>query len=215
VSVERVAAHLLAGSQSTDSWVTDWIVDTAPALTYRAPQTAVDLLTRVRDVVGAADDLKAMAYEVDHARAMENAAVLLAQQGRIQAARSAYATALDVYFGLDALWDIGRADAGMRSLGAQRGVRGPPRRPAAGWEALTASKLTIAGMVAAGRSNPDIAAELFLSRRTVQTHVSHILAKLGAQSRVDIARAAITARRANTRRHRERMRSGLRHSTVA
>jgi hypothetical protein len=41
-----------------------------------------------------------------------------------------------------------------------------------------------------GRSNPDIAAELFLSRNTVQTHVSHILAKLGAQSRVEIAAEA-------------------------
>jgi DNA-binding NarL/FixJ family response regulator len=44
--------------------------------------------------------------------------------------------------------------------------------------------------VATGRSNPDIAAELVLSRSTVQTHVSHILAKLGARSRADIIRHA-------------------------
>ena len=46
----------------------------------------------------------------------------------------------------------------------------------------------IAGLVAQGRSNPDIAAELALSRSTVQTHVSHILAKLGARSRAEIIR---------------------------
>jgi DNA-binding NarL/FixJ family response regulator len=39
-------------------------------------------------------------------------------------------------------------------------------------------------------SNPEIARHLFLSRRTVQTHVSHVLAKLNLHSRIDIAREA-------------------------
>jgi DNA-binding NarL/FixJ family response regulator len=53
---------------------------------------------------------------------------------------------------------------------------------------LTAAERTVAELVARGLSNPDIANELFLSRRTVQTHVSHILRKLGHASRVDIIR---------------------------
>jgi DNA-binding NarL/FixJ family response regulator len=53
---------------------------------------------------------------------------------------------------------------------------------------LTPAERKIADKVAMGRSNPEIAAELFLSRRTVQSHVSNILAKLGARSRLDIAR---------------------------
>ncbi len=48
----------------------------------------------------------------------------------------------------------------------------------------------MAELVADGGSNPDIAAVMFLSRRTVQTHVSHILAKLGARSRLEIAHEA-------------------------
>ncbi len=48
----------------------------------------------------------------------------------------------------------------------------------------------MAALVAQGRSNPDIAAELLLSRRTVQTHVSNILTKLGFGSRIEIAREA-------------------------
>ena len=54
----------------------------------------------------------------------------------------------------------------------------------------------IAELVAKGRSNPDIAAELLLSRRTVQSHVSHILAKLNAKSRVEIARETVRHDRA-------------------
>ena len=81
-----------------------------------------------------------------------------------------------------------RADARLRPLGIRRGVRGARRRPSTGWEALTAAEVKIAELVGAGQSNPDIAAALYLSRSTVQTHVSHILAKLGAHSRMEIAR---------------------------
>jgi DNA-binding NarL/FixJ family response regulator len=45
--------------------------------------------------------------------------------------------------------------------------------------------------VAQGRPNPDITAELFLSRNTVRTHVSHILAKRGARSRTEIVAEAL------------------------
>ena len=55
---------------------------------------------------------------------------------------------------------------------------------------LTPTEMKVAGLVAEGMSNPQIAAHLFLSRRTVQTHVSHILAKLQLHSRTEIAREA-------------------------
>jgi DNA-binding CsgD family transcriptional regulator len=45
--------------------------------------------------------------------------------------------------------------------------------------------------VAQGRPNPDITAELFLSRNTVRTHVSHILAKLRARSCTEIVAEAL------------------------
>ena len=48
----------------------------------------------------------------------------------------------------------------------------------------------IAAFVEEGLSNPEIAAKLLLSRRTVATHVSHILKKLDVNSRTDIAREA-------------------------
>ena len=51
---------------------------------------------------------------------------------------------------------------------------------------LTARELQIAGLVAAGKPNREIASILFLSDRTVQNHVQHILTKLGFANRSQI-----------------------------
>jgi DNA-binding NarL/FixJ family response regulator len=64
------------------------------------------------------------------------------------------------------------------------------RRPAHGWDALTETEHKVAVLVTEGLSNPDIAAKMFLSRRTVQSHVSSILAKLELASRVEVAVSA-------------------------
>jgi len=52
---------------------------------------------------------------------------------------------------------------------------------------LTARELQVAQLVAAGDSNPEIARQLFLSRKTVERHVSNILLKLGARNRTELA----------------------------
>jgi DNA-binding CsgD family transcriptional regulator len=51
--------------------------------------------------------------------------------------------------------------------------------------------MKIATMIAEGDSTSDIARSLFLSRRTVQNHISHILTKLGAKRRGEIIREAL------------------------
>jgi DNA-binding CsgD family transcriptional regulator len=80
----------------------------------------------------------------------------------------------------------------LRPYGIRRGVRGPrPPRAASGWAALTPTEVKIAALVARGDSTSEIARGMFLSRRTVQTYISHILAKLGAKSRVEIVREAL------------------------
>jgi len=80
--------------------------------------------------------------------------------------------------------------ATFRSYGIRRGPRASHRKVRHGWDGITATEAKVAALVAEGMSNPQIAADLFLSRRTVQTHVSHILAKLNLSSRIDIAREA-------------------------
>jgi DNA-binding NarL/FixJ family response regulator len=142
-------------------------------------------------VLEAAEMLHGIDNPLYRAQAMESAAVLFAQHGTTAEARTVYADVVRIYSDLDARWDLMRADARLRPYGIRRGVRGSRRRPSTGWEALTPTELKIANLVAAGQSNSDIANEMFLSRRTVQTHVSHILTKLEAQSRIEIARRAL------------------------
>ncbi|MEU0154098.1 helix-turn-helix transcriptional regulator [Micromonospora fulviviridis] len=142
-------------------------------------------------VLDAADGIHRVGYPLPQARALEDAAELFAEGGDQRAAGAAYRQAIALYTDLDAAWDIIRADARLRRYGIRRGRSGPRRRPTTGWESLTPTETKIARLVADGQSNPDIAAALFLSRRTVEAHVSHILAKLNVHSRIDIAREAM------------------------
>lgn len=55
---------------------------------------------------------------------------------------------------------------------------------------LTARELQVLGLVVAGRSNPEIASALFISRRTVTTHITNLFTKLGVSNRVEATVAA-------------------------
>ncbi|MFF1557417.1 ATP-binding protein [Streptomyces sp. NPDC058279] len=121
---------------------------------------------------------------------LEDLAVARAWRGDLVGARESLAGAVGAYEGLGARWDIARADARLRSLGVRRGSRAARRRASSGWDALTPAELKVALLVGQGRTNPEIAAALFLSPRTVQTHVSHILAKLQVRSRAAVAAQA-------------------------
>jgi DNA-binding CsgD family transcriptional regulator len=74
---------------------------------------------------------------------------------------------------------------GVRAL--PRGPRQATRKNPAG---LTASQMKVLGLLARGLRNSDIARELYLSPRTVDHHVSAILAKLGVRARDEVAAAA-------------------------
>jgi DNA-binding NarL/FixJ family response regulator len=76
-----------------------------------------------------------------------------------------------------------------------------PGRPRAAAGALTAREQEICQMVAAGQTNAEIAAVLYLSPRTVEHYVSNILTKLGYRSRVQIASEAAAGRLPGGRHH--------------
>jgi DNA-binding CsgD family transcriptional regulator len=72
---------------------------------------------------------------------------------------------------------------------AQRG-RGQRKRPTSGWASLTPTELDVVRLVSEGLTNSDIATRLFVSPRTVQTHLTHVYTKLSLTSRVQLAQEA-------------------------
>jgi DNA-binding CsgD family transcriptional regulator len=144
-------------------------------------------------VARAADYFFSAGRPLDQALAQEDVAALQAERGDVAAACTALGAALAVYHRLGATWDVRRAEARLSQVGVRAPRARHSARPATGWDALTSTELRVAHLVAQGRSNPGIAAELFLSRSTVQTHVSHILAKLQAHSRSEIVLEALRA----------------------
>jgi DNA-binding CsgD family transcriptional regulator len=143
------------------------------------------------------DDLDAATQAVDAyaegrrplevALTCEEAADLAGRRGERDLGRSLLEKAGGVYERLEASRGVMRVDAGLRALGVRRGRRGVRRRPQQGWESLTPTEHSVAGLVGEGLSNPQIAERLFVSRRTVQTHVAHIFTKLDIASRAQLA----------------------------
>src|SRR5450755_701803 len=122
------------------------------------------------------------------AKALEAAAERFVDAGDRGQAREAFTRAVEVYTSLGAAADVARVQATFRAHGIRRGPHAKHRQARSGWDSLTATEIKIAAFVEEGLSNPEIAAKLLLSRRTVGTHVSHILKKLDVHSRTDIAR---------------------------
>ncbi|ORW32016.1 transcriptional regulator [Mycobacterium paraense] len=87
----------------------------------------------------------------------------------------------------DAAWAEGAGLSLDEAVAYARRGRGERKRPTSGWAALTPTERDVAWLVADGLANNEIAARLFISRRTVQTHLTHVYAKLGISSRVQLA----------------------------
>jgi DNA-binding CsgD family transcriptional regulator len=89
------------------------------------------------------------------------------------------------------------AERELRKLGHRihRRTR-PGKADATGLESLTARELEVARLVVERKTNPEIAARLFLSQKTVETHLRNIFRKIAVSSRVELARAVERADRA-------------------
>jgi predicted ATPase/class 3 adenylate cyclase/DNA-binding CsgD family transcriptional regulator len=90
----------------------------------------------------------------------------------------------------DAAWAEGAALSTEEAIAyAQRG-RGQRKRPTSGWASLTPTERDVVRLVSEGLANNDIATRLFVSPRTVQTHLTHVYTKLGLSSRVQLVQEA-------------------------
>lgn len=99
-----------------------------------------------------------------------------------RAAREPLQAAIDVLEGAGARPWAARARDELRATGQQARPRDVSR------EELTPHEHRVALLVAAGRTNPEVAAELYVTRKTVEHHLSQIYRKLGLRSRTELAR---------------------------
>ena len=124
---------------------------------------------------------------LERALASEAAASALAATGAMDQAKPIFNQAVDELSQIGADRDAGRVLEAMRNLGFGRRRRGKRAREANGWESITAAELEVVRLAAGGLTNPEIAERLFISPRTVQSHLSHAFRKLDISSRVELA----------------------------
>lgn len=140
--------------------------------------------------VQAMSDLSATPRRLDTAVAGLATGLALIEWGRSEEATGVLLRCLDEFEQLGAGGFASKARSQLRRIGAVRGHHGKRHRPRTGWDSLTDTELKIVRLVAERLSNPQIAQRLVVSKRTVETHVSHCLAKLNLSSRVELAARA-------------------------
>jgi DNA-binding CsgD family transcriptional regulator len=111
------------------------------------------------------------------ARALLGLGIVRRRARKKRDAREAIQAALDGFEELGAATWVEKARGELGQIGGRRREEG-----------LTAAELRVAALVAEGRTNREVAASLFVTERTVASHLSHVYAKLGVRSRTELAR---------------------------
>jgi DNA-binding NarL/FixJ family response regulator len=126
------------------------------------------------------------------ASAAEDLGILLNRQGDRDQAIHALKEALGGYRQVRADRDQARIRRRLRKLGIRRRHWAtPPTRPVTGWDSLTDTEQAVAGLVAEGLNNHEVAARMYISTHTVAHHLRQAFRKLSIASRVELTRVVI------------------------
>ncbi len=126
------------------------------------------------------------------ASAAEDLGVLHASQGDRDQAIGHLKDALGGYCQAGADRDQARIRRRLRQLGIRRRHWSPPpARPVTGWHSLTGTEQAVAGLVAEGLNNNQVAARMYISTHTVAHHLRQAFRKLTITSRVELTRIVI------------------------
>ena len=126
---------------------------------------------------------------LERAGALVDLGAALRRANRRADARSALEEGLDLAHRCDAKALVQRARTELHAAG---GRSSDPY--GSGVEQLTASERRVAALAASGRSNPEIAQELFVTRKTIETHLGRVYRKLDIAGRGELAAALVDER---------------------
>jgi DNA-binding CsgD family transcriptional regulator len=112
-------------------------------------------------------------YQADYDTAVESSRVALGERA------------------FDSAWAEGATLSMAETIAFTQRGRRKRKRPSSGWESLTPTEIDVVRLVRDGLANKDVGAQLLISRRTVQTHLTHVYTKLGLTSRVQLVQEAL------------------------
>jgi DNA-binding CsgD family transcriptional regulator len=144
----------------------------------RGGDEGVDLLREAVELLAGAE------RRLEHARALVDLGAALRRRGHRADARGPLREGHELARACGSPPLEERAALELRAAGSR-----PRSVVRTGVDDLTPSERRVADMAAAGMSNPEIAAELFLTTKTIETHLSHVYRKLGVSSRRDLPEA--------------------------
>jgi DNA-binding CsgD family transcriptional regulator len=194
---DLIEAQLLCGHADSARNVLAWLEERASSTGLSHPAATAArcrglLADNVEQAIAAFEAARreharcSMPFEL--ARTMLCEGVVLRRWRRPAAARSVLRESLGLFERLGALPWADRAAAELAATGI-RAVSS--RSKAAPIDALTPQELQVARMIADGLNNAEAAAAMFLSRKTVEAHLTRVYRKLGIRSRTDLTRILI------------------------
>jgi len=193
-----VRAHLQLGDRAAATATAGWIAAAAAgrrlagAIGRRAEALvaleAGDAAAAAEHALASVTLCEAVDARLDGAASRLVAGRALAAAGENERAAAQLEAAAEALGGFRATRLRDEAERELRALG-RRIYRRTGTATASGLESLTERELEVARLVVDRRTNAEIAATLFLSKKTVETHLRNIFAKLGVSSRVQLARA--------------------------
>ena len=170
------------------SWPTrrsSWRAPSAPPARWAWPCAAAGLVDRgdrgVELLEEAVEALAPSPARLEHARALVDLGAAQRRTGHRQAARERLAEGLDLAAACGAAPLAEYARAELALAGAR-----PRRDRVTGRDALTPSELRVARIAVTGKSNREIAEELWVTQKTVETHLSRAYRKLGIKTRAEL-----------------------------
>src|SRR6266700_4695845 len=189
-AADALAAYLACGREADAGRLIDWLAPAAGALPARWAKVVVaagraalaerngDPETARRRYAEALALQEQMPIPLARAQVLTDYGAFLYRQGDARQARQALAEALRLAESCGAGWHAERARVEWRRAGGRTGTTPPGQ--------LTPQEAAVARLARAGKTNREIAAQLYLTVNTVETHLRHVYQKLGIHRRVEL-----------------------------